>query len=95
MSSNDDASQGEGRTVRAVTGGRGYRSVCCSDPVPYLICAYTAWSQICTQICTQTWTAVKLAAASLSIPVADGEHVQQFKALWNCKRNFYAVPVQQ
>ena len=34
------------------------------------------------------------AAASASIPVADGEHVQLFKTLWDRKRKFYTVPVQ-
>ena len=34
-------------------------------------------------------------AASLSIPVADGEHVQQFKTLRDRKSKFYTVPVQQ
>ena len=30
-----------------------------------------------------------------SISVADGEPVQQFKTLWDCKRKFYTVPVHQ
>jgi hypothetical protein len=38
--------------------------------------------------------AAKPAAASASIPVADGEHVQLFKTLWDRKRKFYTVPVQ-
>ena len=38
--------------------------------------------------------AAKPAAASASIPVADGEHVQLFKTLWDCKRKFYTVPLQ-
>ena len=37
----------------------------------------------------------KPAAAGSSIPVADGQHVQQEKTLWDCKRKFYTVPVQQ
>ena len=39
--------------------------------------------------------AAKPAAACLSIPVADGEHVQLFKTMWDCKRKFYTVPVQK
>ena len=27
------------------------------------------------------------------VPVADGEHVQLFKTMWDCKRKFYTVPV--
>ena len=38
--------------------------------------------------------AAKPAAASASIPVADGEHMQLFKTLWDLKRKFYTVPVQ-
>ena len=36
----------------------------------------------------------KPAAASASIPVADGQHVQLFKTMWDRKRKFYTVPVQ-
>ena len=39
--------------------------------------------------------AAKPAAASSSIPVADGQHAQLFKALWDQKKKFYTVPVQQ
>ena len=39
--------------------------------------------------------AVKLASASSSILVAGGEHVQLFKTMWDCKRKFYAVPVEK
>jgi hypothetical protein len=39
--------------------------------------------------------AAKPAAASLSLPVTDGQHVQKFKAMWDCKRKLYTVPVQQ
>ena len=35
--------------------------------------------------------APKPAAASWSIPVADGEYVQQFKTLWDRKRKFFTV----
>ena len=38
--------------------------------------------------------AAKPAAASASIPVADGQHVQLFKTMWDRKRKFYTVPVQ-
>ena len=31
---------------------------------------------------------------SASIPVADGQHVQLFKTMWDRKRKFYTVPVQ-
>ena len=51
-----------------------------------------------TQTCTQTWNvqlAAKPAAASSSIPVADGQHVQLFKTMWDQKKKFYTVPVQQ
>ena len=51
--------------------------------------------QICTQTCTQMWPAAKPAVASLSIPVADGQHVQLFKTMWDRKKKFYTVPVQQ
>ena len=33
--------------------------------------------------------------ASSSIPVADGQRVQQFKTMWDRKRKFCTVPVQQ
>ena len=39
--------------------------------------------------------AAKPAAASSPIPVADGQHVQLFKTMWDRKKNFYTVPVQQ
>ena len=39
--------------------------------------------------------AAKPAAASSSIPVADGQHVQLFKTMWDQKKKFYTVPVQQ
>ena len=39
--------------------------------------------------------AAKPAAASSSIPVADGQHVQLFKTMWDRKKKFYTVPVQQ
>ena len=52
--------------------------------------------QTCTQTCTQTWkAAAKPAAASSSIPVADGQHVQLFKTMWDQKKKFSTVPVQQ
>ena len=38
--------------------------------------------QTCTQTCTQTWKAAySKAAASSSIPVADGEDAQLFKTM--------------
>ena len=37
----------------------------------------------------------KLAAASLPIPFADGEHVQLFKTMWDRKRKFYTGFVEQ
>ena len=39
--------------------------------------------------------AAKPAAASSSIPVADGQHVQLFKTMRDQKKKFYTVPVQQ
>ena len=39
--------------------------------------------------------AAKPPAARPSISVADGEHVQQFKTLWDRKRKLCTVPVQQ
>ena len=37
----------------------------------------------------------KPATASSSIPVADGQHVPLFKTMWDRKKKFYTVPVQQ
>ena len=39
--------------------------------------------------------AAKPAAANSSIPVADGRHVQLLKTMWDRKKKFYTVPVQQ
>ena len=39
--------------------------------------------------------AAKPAAASSSIPVADGEHVQVFKTMWDRKRKVCTIPVQK
>ena len=39
--------------------------------------------------------AAKPAVASSSIPVADGQHVLLFKTMWDQKKKFYTVPVQQ
>ena len=39
--------------------------------------------------------AAKPSAASLSIPIADGEQVQLFKTMWERKRKFYTVPAQK
>ena len=46
-------------------------------------------------LCPRDQPQAKLPAASSSVPVTDGEHVQVFKRLWDCKRKFYTVPVQK
>ena len=52
--------------------------------------------QTCTQTCTQMWKAACSTAhcSQFVHPVADGEHVQLFKTMWERKK-FYTVPIQK
>ena len=50
-----------------------------------------------TQTCTQTWKAAcsEACCSQFVHPCGYGQHVQLFKTMWDQKKKFYTVPVQQ